>query len=168
MSQYLTNTEETEIRKLIDEVAKEWELFTDQKETYHAGFYIDRLLYRIVEDRKIPLIAFEIEKSVPDNERIRKDIMNIVFSRAPMGYIILPHARILKDRDVDERSTWPNWYKNKFFETFQVYVNPFLFYCEICLVDADQFMNKRSLEKSIVYAKRSEVKEILKKGRSNK
>src|SRR4030042_2370786 len=148
MSQYLTKTEETKIRKLIDKIADEWGLSSDRKEAYFAGFYIDRLLYRIVEDIRIPLVAFEIEKSVPSNERIRKDIMNIAWSRAPMGYIILPHARILQDPDVDKGSTWPNWYKNKFFKTFQVYVKPFLFYCEIRLIDADQFMTQRSPERS--------------------
>ena len=164
MSQYLIKTEETKIRKLIDELADEWGLASDRKEAYFDGFYIDRLLYSIVEDKKIPLIAFEIEKSVPSNERIRKDIMNIAWSRAPMGYIILPDARILKDPDVNKGSTRPNWYKNIFSKTFQIYVKPFLFYCEIYLIDADQFMTQRSLERSIVHPK----KEIGIKRHSNK
>jgi hypothetical protein len=156
MSQYLTKAEETKLRKLIDELADEWGLASDRKEAYFEGFYIDRLIYKIIEDKKIPLVAFEIEKSVPSNERIRKDIMNIAWSRAPKGYIILPHARILQDPQINTGSIWPNWYKNIFIKTFQVYVKPFLFYCEIFLVDADQFMTKRSLERAIIQPKKKQ------------
>ncbi len=156
MSQYLTKAEETEIRRIIDELANEWGLEGDRKEAYFHGFYVDRLLYRKVENTKIPLVAFEIERSVPSNERIRKDIMNIAWSRVPTGYIILPHTRIIQDPDVDKGSTWQNWYKNVFLKTFDVYVKPFLFYCEIHLIDADQFMAQRSLEKSIFYPKKKQ------------
>jgi len=77
--------------------------------------------------------------------------MNIAWTRAPVGYIILPHSRILNDPKVNEGSTWPNWYKNKFFETFNKYRKPFMFYCDIQIMDADKLLSSRSLRESIIF-----------------
>lgn len=150
MAQYLTNVEERQIRELIDELAGKLGLHSDKRETHFAGFYVDRLWYRILEGDKVPFIAFEIEKGIPNNERIRKDIMNMAWTRAPVGYIILPHTRILNDPQVDKGSSWPSWYKNKFFETFSEYKKPFIFYCNIRAMDADKLLSTRSLRKSII------------------
>ena len=108
MAQYLTNAEEKQTRELVDELAGKLGLHSDKRETYFARFYVDRLWYRILEGEKIPFIAFEIEKGIPNNERIRKDIMNIAWTRAPVGYIILPHTRILNDPKVNKGSSWPS------------------------------------------------------------
>lgn len=151
MAQYLTKTEEKQIQKLLDELADKIGLYCDKKETYFSGFYLDRLWHKILEEDKIPFVAFEIEKSVPSNERTRKDIMNIAWTRAPVGYIILPHSRILKDPKVNEGSTWASWYKNKFFETFNEYRKPFMFYCDIQIMDADKLLSSRSLRESIIF-----------------
>jgi len=110
-----------------------------KKETYFLGYYLDRLWYKILEEDKIPC-----------NERIRKNIMNVAWTRAPVGYIILPHSRILNDPKVIQGSTRPNWYKNKFFETFKEYRKPFVFYCDIQIIDADKLMSSRSLRTSII------------------
>jgi len=150
MVQYLTNTEEKQIRKLLDELADKLGLHSDKKETYFSGYYLDRLWYKILEGDKIPFAAFEIEKSIPSNERIRKDIMNIAWTRAPVGYVILPHSRILKDPKINKGSTWQNWYKNIFFRTFEEYRKPFTFYCDIQIVDADKFLSSQSLKESII------------------
>jgi len=81
MSQYLTDKEEKQIRNLLDELANKLGLYCEKKEAYFSGYYIDRLWFKILEGNRIPLVAFEIEKSIPNNERIRKDIMNIAWSR---------------------------------------------------------------------------------------
>ena len=154
MAQYLTNAEEKQIRKLLDELADKLELYCSKKETYFQGYYLDRLWYKILEDDKIPFVAFEIEKSIPSNERIRKDIMNIAWTKAPVGYIILPHSRILNDPKVDVGSTSQNWYKNKFFKTFNEYREPFIFYCDIQITDADKFLSSQSLKESIILSTR--------------
>jgi len=150
MAQYLTNAEEKQIRKLLDALADKLGLYCGKKETYFSGYYLDRLWYKILEDDKIPLVAFEIEKGVPSNERIRKDIMNIAWTRAPVGYIILPQSRILNDPEVNDGSTWPNWYKNNFFKAFHEYREPFIFYCDIQVTDADSLLSSQSLRESII------------------
>jgi hypothetical protein len=146
MPQYLAKVEEAQIRGLLDELADEWGLSCDKRESYFSGFYLDRLWYKILEETRIPFVAFEIEKGIPSNERIRKDIMNIAWSRAPVGYIILPHSRILNDPVVEQGSTWQNWYRNKFYKTFQEYRKPFVFYCDIQIIDADKLHTSRSLK----------------------
>jgi hypothetical protein len=150
---YLTPAEEKRIRKLLDKLVEKNELYSDKKETYFSGFYVDRLWYKILEKIKIPLIAFEIEKGIPSNERLRKDILNIVWTRVPLGYIILPHKRILTDPEAKKGSTWPNWYKSHFFRAFKEYRAPFIFYCDIKIIDVDKFLTSRSLSKSLVLFK---------------
>jgi len=150
MPQYLANAEETRIRQLLDELADEWGLSCDKKETYFSGFYVDRLWYKVLGEAPIPFVAFEIEKGVPSNERIRKDIMNIVWSRVPIGYIVLPHSRILDDPKAAPGSTWQNWYKNIFLGVFQQYREPFVFYCDIQIINADTLLLSRSLRRSTV------------------
>ncbi|MCD6277741.1 hypothetical protein J7J69_05810 [candidate division WOR-3 bacterium] len=150
MSQYLTDKEEKQIRNLLDELANKLGLYCEKKEAYFSGYYIDRLWFKILEGNRIPLVAFEIEKSIPNNERIRKDIMNIAWSRVPVGYIILPHSRIIDDTKVKKGSSWAKWYKNNFFRVFNEYCNPFIFYCDIQLVDADKLISTQSLKESIV------------------
>ena len=147
---YLNSTEERRIRKILDNLAEKNGLSSDKKEIYFSGFYVDRVWYKVLEKIKIPLVAFEIERGIPSNERLRKDILNIVWTKAPIGYIILPHRRILADPEVKKGSTWPNWYKNHFFRTFKEYQNPFIFYCEIKIIDVDKLLTSRSLSKSLV------------------
>lgn len=152
LPQYLDKREENEIRELLDELAEKFGFHCEKKEKYfrERGFYLDRLWYIILEDEKIPFVAFEIEKSVPSNERIRKDILNIVFTRATKGYLITPHQRILAK--ATGGSSWETWYRDHFLETFEKYRNPFAFYCDVEVVDADLFISSRSLKESIVKA----------------
>ena len=146
----MTNAEEKQIKKLIDELADKFGLHCDKKEVYFSGYYLDRLWYKIVEENKIPLVAFEIERGVPNNERVRKDIMNIARTRAPAGYIILPHSRILNDPKALQGSSGPYWYKNSFYRTFEEYRKPFVFYCDIQIIDSDTLLSSRSLRTSII------------------
>lgn len=150
MPQYLTNDEEKQIRKLLDELADEWGLYCPKTESYFSGFYLDRLWYKTLEEKRIPFVAFEIEKGIPNNERIRKDIMNVAWSNAPVGYIIVPHKRVLFDPLVERGSTGQYWYKNRFYKAFQEYRKPFVFYCDIQLVDADELLLSRSLKAATI------------------
>ncbi|MFX0195851.1 MAG: hypothetical protein ACFFCW_07000 [Candidatus Hodarchaeota archaeon] len=150
MAQYLSNEKENQVRNLLDELAEEINLYCEKKEAYFSGYYLDRLWYKILEEQKIPFVAFEIEKGVPTNERLRKDIMNIAWTRAPVGYIILPHNRILNDPKVNEGGNWANWYKKNFFLRFNEYRKPFIFYCDIKIIDADKLLSSRCLRDSVV------------------
>lgn len=133
-------------------MADEWGLFCDKREAYFSdlGFYLDRLWYKNLEETRIPFVAFEIEKGIPSNERMRKDIMNIAWSRVPIGYVILPHSRILNDPLVQQGSTWQNWYKKQFYKTFQEYRKPFAFYCDIQVIDGDKLLLSRSLKTATI------------------
>lgn len=151
MPQYLNKQEEQEIKRILDGLAEKLGFYCPKKESYfpEMGYYLDRLWYMSLEEERIPFVAFEIEKGVPNNERIRKDILNIVQTRAPKGYLITPHQRILT-KAATLGPTWETWYRDHFLETFEKYRNPFVFYCEIQVVDADQFLSSHSLKKSMV------------------
>jgi hypothetical protein len=96
----------------------------------------------------IPVIGFEIERGLPLNERLRKDILNLAWSRAPLGYIVVPHRGILADPKVNTGSTAKNWYTNTFRSTFDTYCKPVKFYCEIRLLDFDKLMETKSLSEA--------------------
>ncbi|NWF77938.1 MAG: hypothetical protein HXY36_05035 [Chloroflexi bacterium] len=104
----------------------------------------------MIESEEIPLVAFEIEKGIPSNERIRKDIFNIALSRAPKGYLITAHKKILASAQ-HNGGTWETWYRDHFFEAFDNYRKPFVSWCDIQVVDADMFLSSGSLRKSVVY-----------------
>ncbi len=78
----LTKGEEGELRALLDEAADRLGFNTLGKESYHPGFAIDRLWLSELEAEDIPAVGFEIERGVPVNERLRKDILNLAWSRA--------------------------------------------------------------------------------------
>jgi hypothetical protein len=146
----LTKTEEKQILKILDDLAVESGVLSSQREKHvrDKGYYLDRLWYIVIESEKIPLVAFEIEKGIPTNERIRKDILNIVLSKAPKGYLITPHKRILES--VGKGRGWETWYGNCFPKAFKNYREPFVSWCDIQVLDADMLVSSRSLRKSIV------------------
>ena len=157
MSEYIKLDEEKTIRKLLDDLADNFGLDSPKREKRFPGYYLDRLWYKIIEGEKLPLIAFEIERGVPSiergvpsNERIRKDIMNLACTRAPKGYIILPHKRILNDPEIKQGSNWASWYKSNFEQAFLTYNQPFSAYCDIKIVDADALLTSHSLVKSVI------------------
>lgn len=153
MAQHLKQNEEKAIRGILDQLAVKLGLYSSQKESYfrEMGYYLDRLWYFLLDEEKIPVVAFEIERGVPLNERIRKDIFNIVLSRAPKGYIITPHERILKKARTASRTCDETWYRDHFQQAFEKYRSPYVFYCDIRVVEADMFMSSGSLRKSVVY-----------------
>src|SRR5262249_47136557 len=145
MGEYVSRAEENEVRTLLDELAVKLGFVSDRKEACFNGFYLDRLWYSRLEKDLIPAVGFEIERSVPLNERVRKDVLNLTFSRAPVGYLIVPQRRILQDPQIKVGSTNQNWFANTFWKTFEAYKRPFSFYCEVRLVDIDLLKEKRSL-----------------------
>jgi hypothetical protein len=147
---YVSKAEETDVRELLDELARKLRYRADGKESYFPGFYVDRLWYSVLEGEQdpIPVVGFEIERSVPLNERLRKDILNLAWSRVPVGFIVLPHRRICADPTTRKGSTAQNWYLNRFWGAFQDYRQPFGFYCEVRLLDFDELMETKSLAKA--------------------
>jgi len=140
--QLLSLSEEKQIERILDKAAKIYKLYTQRRqEKLTDGMVIDRLWKIELGDYdKIPVIGFEIEKGIPSNERIRKDIMNIVYSKAPRGYIILPHGRIM---NADPSNSSVNWYKNSFYGDFQSYCKLFP-NTDIRLVDTDAILGNES------------------------
>ena len=147
--QFLTKQEEGQIRQMLDTLATNYNVKTDCKEVYERdkSLYLDRLWYIQIEEEKVPVVAFEIEKGVPYNERIRKDILNLVMSNAPIGYLILPHKRIEKAFNPNIKQMWINWYHNHFCRVFNNYYEPFKSFVDIRLVDADDILKFKTLEK---------------------
>jgi hypothetical protein len=157
MAVYLTQNEEKTIQGILDRLAPALGLYSPRKGSYFPKmrYYLDRLWYFQLDKEetpeKIPVVAFEIERGVPSNERIRKDILNIVLTRAPKGYIIVPHERILSKAGTTSGAGNETWYRDHFQEVFERYRSPYVFYCDIQVVDADKFLASRSLSKSVVY-----------------
>jgi hypothetical protein len=143
--QLLQYPEEKRIRQILDDTASKYNLFPSHKEVFLAdGMSIDRLwTIRLGVFQTINVVGFEIEKGIPSNERLRKDIMNIAYSKAPLGYVIIPHSRIMKIEYNEDRSGWATWYKNSLYKDFQSYrgVFPNL---NISLVDADAIIKNES------------------------
>jgi hypothetical protein len=139
--QLLTPNDETRIREILDKLARLYHLQTECKEVmFLDGMSIDRLwTVDLPSSRKgIPVVGFEIEKGIPLNERLRKDIMNIVCCRSPLGYIIIPHKRIMEADESSSKSV--TWYKNgTFYRDFQNYCKSFA-NIDIRLVDADDIL----------------------------
>ena len=140
--QFLSRNQEKRIERILDNAAQSYHLSTERKQVWLAeGMIIDRLWKIKLRDYdEIPVIGFEIEKGIPLNERIRKDIMNIVYSKAPRGYIILPHDRIM---NADPSGSSVIWYKNSFYGDFQSYCKLFA-NIDIRLVDADEILRNES------------------------
>jgi len=149
--QFLTKEEEKTLKQILDELAAQYNLFTKSKEVYRRkeSYYLDRLWWTKVGEDKIPVVAFEIEKSLPSNERIRKDIFNLAFSRAPLGYLILSHTRIMLTKEdslqKEAQKVWVKWYKKEFAKVFRNYYKPFSSFIKIKLVDADNLLQNRHL-----------------------
>lgn len=150
VGKYIETEEEQQIRELLDMMAEKLGLVCSKKEEQRAGYYLDRLWFEEIEGEKVPVIAFEIEKGIPSNERIRKDLMNIALSKAPKGYIILPHERISADMNDARQGNWANWYKSNFLGVFSVYRSLFEAYCDIRLIDADKLQTTQCLKESII------------------
>jgi len=150
VTEYIKRDEERLIRELLDEMADGFGLYSPKKEKFFSGYYLDRLWSKELEGEKVPFVAFEIEKGVPSNERIRKDIMNVACTKAPKGYVILPHRRILEDPKARKGGNWASWYKSNFEKTFSIYRQLFAAYCDIEIIDADMLLASRSLHKSVV------------------
>lgn len=65
--------------------------------------------------------------------------MNLVYSKAPIGHIIIPHRRIMKAKERENSSV--TWYKNgTFFSDFQSYSRMFA-NVDIRLVDVDDILS---------------------------
>jgi hypothetical protein len=146
MPAYLTKSEEKEVRCLLDEMAAEHHLHTDRKESFFKGFYVDRVWRTSVESIQVPVVGFEIERSVPTNERFRKDILNLAMTRAPLGFIVLPHTRVLKA--AKGGSNWETWYRDHARGTLEVYSRPFEPYISIQILDVDKLLRTRSLDEA--------------------
>ena len=144
----LMKEEEDRIKQILDDLALGYNLKSDRKEVYERdkSLYLDRLWYVKIGEEKVPIVAFEIEKSIPNNERIRKDILNLVMSKAPIGYLILPHKRIEKDFNPAMRQPWIDWYHNHFNRVFNNYYRPFTEFVDIRLVDADDILQNKRLK----------------------
>jgi hypothetical protein len=156
VAEYLTRNEEKTIKDILDRLAPKFGLHSLQKESYfrEMRYYLDRLWYFLLDKEeipeKIPVVAFEIERGVPHNERIRKDILNIVLTRAPKGYIIVPHERILSKAGTASHVCAETWYRDHFQQVFETYRSPYVFYCDIRVVDADILKSSDSLRESVV------------------
>lgn len=144
--QLLKSKEEKKIRQILDDTAQKYNLFTrNQEEKMADGMSIDRLWkLKLGISEEIPVVGFEIEKGIPSNERLRKDIMNIAYSKAPLGYLIIPHSRIMKIEYEKDDSGWATWYKNSFYKDFQSYLRMFP-NLDIRLADADVILDNELL-----------------------
>ena len=148
MSLSLMKEEEYRIKQILDDLAQSYNLKSDRKEVYERdkSLYLDRLWYVKIGEEKVPVVVFEIEKNVPNNERIRKDILNMVMSKAPIGYLILPHKRIMDAYDPNVKKERITWYHDHFHTAFNNYYNPFKSYIDIRLVDADDILQNQRLK----------------------
>jgi len=161
--QFFTKEEEKTIKKVLDELATRYNLSTEPKEVYRRkeSYYLDRLWWTKIGKDEIPVVAFEIEKSLPSNERIRKDVFNLAFSRAPLGYLILPHTRIMRSNEEtikkEVQRVWVKWYKKEFTKVFNNYYKPFSPFIEIKLVDADEILKNKHLQEMKIEHKKSEA-----------
>ena len=152
MSRYflssLTKEEEDRIKQILDDLALGYNLKSDRKEVYERdkSLCLDRLWYVKIGEEKVPVVVFEIEKNVPTNERIRKDILNMVMSKAPIGYLILSHKRIMKAFNPAMKQPWIDWYFRHFNRVFNNYYRPFTEFVDIRLVDADDILQNQRLK----------------------
>jgi hypothetical protein len=143
-----SSDEDKSLRHLLDDLAPSLGFIPSGKEAYFEGFYLDRLWYTALYSEMIPVIGFEIERGVPINERLRKDITNLAWSRAPLGYIVVPDRRIRSNPKVNTGSTAENWYANTFRKTFDTHCKPVKYHCEIRLLDFDKLMETKSLSEA--------------------
>jgi hypothetical protein len=129
---------------------------TDRKESSFEGFSVDRIWYASVESDRAPVVAFEIERGVPTNERFHKDIFNLTATHAPLGFIVLPHFRILAtaknvlSAPKNQRELGLTWYRDHAGRCLEIYRRPLGFYMEIRILDADKLQETRSLDRARV------------------
>lgn len=138
----LNEDEENRIREILKEKANEYNLIqVEEDRSLAESNYIDTVWYKNIENESIPVVAFEIEKDAEPNspnERLKKNIFNLLLSRAPVGYIILPHSRAIKIPRY-------YWYINRFPITFENYYKPFKGFIKINLSDADVVLETKKL-----------------------
>jgi len=161
MPAFLTKDEEREIRSVLDQMAQEYGLSTKSHEPRFEGFYPDRIWNTKLGSEEVAVVAFEIERGVPSNERWRKDIFNLAASRAPLGFIIVPHQRILgaTQSSVHGQTAWAwvKWYRSHGRKDFEIYSRPFP-YTSIRVLDADTLVAKRSLSEARVWLTRVQLR----------
>jgi hypothetical protein len=74
--------------------------------------------------------------------------MNLAWTKAPLGFIITAHSRIMKDSTGDAGT---EWYKRNFKRVFTRYREPFAFYCKIRLLDADKLLSSKRLRAAWIF-----------------
>ena len=148
MAVFLTRDEELEIRRILDEMGQTYGFEATRRESYSPGFYTDRVWYTKVESARPAVVGFEIERGVPSNERLRKDILNLAWTRAPLGFLILPHSRILKAAEKARSLGWLTWWRDNGRSVFEIYSRPFEPYISVKILDADLLVKTRSLDKA--------------------
>ena len=141
---YLTKNEDYSIRKILEATARSIGL-EGKNEYYISSSLVDYVWFKDIEGKKIPIIAFEIERGIPTNERLKKDIFNLLITKAPAGFLIIAKSRI--DRD-EGKNPWIKWFRNTFPETFKDYTEPFSSFIKIELLDGDKLLLTKSIEKS--------------------
>jgi len=148
--QFLRPQEEVTIKRILVSLAQQYNLLAEEKESYQTekSRYIDHLWSVRIGKEKVPIVSFEIEKGVPGNERIRKDIFNLLSTKTPMGYIILPHKRITASTSSDKMGVI-KWYRKHFFKVFSNYYEPFRSFIDIRLLDSDDILDFKTLDKHL-------------------
>jgi len=146
---YLSKEEVSNIKKVLEDVAKR-EGLKCKNEYRISSSYIDHIWFKEIEDTSIPIASFEIERDMPSNERLKKDIFNLLITKAPRGYLIIPKQRIDKGEEPKQKTKklrW-QWFKNTFPKVIKDYIDIFSSFIEITLIDADKLLQTKSLTKS--------------------
>lgn len=150
---YLSRGDVSNIRRVLEDMARR-EGLKCKNEYRISSSYIDHVWFKEIEDTIIPVAAFEIESRIPSNERLKKDIFNLLITKAPRGYLIIPKQRIESEepKQRTERGWW-QWFKNTFPKAIKEYIEIFSSFIEITLIDADKLLQTKSLTKSKIQFK---------------
>lgn len=150
---YLSRGDVSNIRRVLGDMARR-EGLKCKNEYRISSSYIDHVWFKEIEDTIIPVAAFEIESRIPSNERLKKDIFNLLITKAPRGYLIIPKQRIESEepKQRTERGWW-QWFKKTFPKAIKEYIEIFSSFIEITLIDADKLLQTKSLTKSKIQFK---------------
>ena len=144
MVSFLSKNEDDLIRKALEQIAESLGLVGKNEHTIGSS-YIDYVWFKEIETEKILIAAFEIERGIPTNERIKKDIFNLIVTKAPKGFLIIAKTRIDK---ADEKRPWVRWFRNTFSRAFRDYAQIFSSFTRIELLDADKLLSTMSIVES--------------------
>ena len=98
----MSNKEVSNIKKVLEDIAKR-EGLKCKNEYRISSSYIDHIWFKEIEDTSIPIASFEIERGIPSNERLKKDIFNLLITKAPKGYLIIPKQRIEAKEPINKK-----------------------------------------------------------------